>query len=233
MSRRAIGVIGGMGPAATLAFIARVQALTPATRDQEHLRLIVDCNPAVPDRNAAVAGQGPSPGPVLADMARGLQRAGAEVLVMPCNAAHAFRQAITDATPLPFIDLIETACDATAALAPPFVGLLAADGCLAAGLYQSAFAQRGIATRTLTPTRQAAFMDLLYRIKAGDAGEDVRRAMIALAQTLIDEGADVLVAGCTEVPLVLAEGDLERPLVDSLEALARRTVALGTGAHQL
>jgi aspartate racemase len=233
MIRRAIGVIGGMGPAATLAFIARVQALTPARSDQEHLRLLVDCNPAVPDRNAAVAGKGPSPGPVLADMARGLERAGAEVLVMPCNAAHAFRQAITDATPLPLIDLIETATDAATALAPPSVGLLAADGCLVAGLYQSAFAERGIGTRTLAPARQAAFMDLLYRIKAGDVGEGVRGEMIVLARRLIDEGADVLVAGCTEVPLVLSESDLTRPLVDSLEALARRTVAVGTGAEPL
>ena len=87
---RPVGVIGGMGPAATVHFMGRVLALNPARSDQDHVRLIVDNNGAVPDRNAAIRGEGPSPGPVLAAMARGLQAAGARVLVMPCNTAHAF-----------------------------------------------------------------------------------------------------------------------------------------------
>ncbi len=97
MSRRTIGVIGGMGPAATLQFIARVQALTPAARDQDHVRLLVDCNPAVPDRNAAVAGSGAAPGPILAQMALGLERAGAEVLVLPARGGRVSLAALLDA----------------------------------------------------------------------------------------------------------------------------------------
>jgi aspartate racemase len=233
MNRRTIGVIGGMGPAATLQFIARVQALTPAGRDQDHLRLLIDCNPAVPDRNAAVAGAGRSPGPILAEMARGLERAGAEALVMPCNTAHAFKDAIAAATDLPFIDLIETAVAETMAQRPKVVGLLAADGCLGAGLYQEALGGLGVEVRVPTPEAQARFMASLYRIKSGDVGPAPRDAIRDTARTLTAAGADVLLAGCTEVPLVLAPTDLDRPLVDSLEALARRTVAVGTGAAAL
>jgi aspartate racemase len=228
VSGRTVGVIGGMGPAATLAFLARVQLLTPATRDQDHLRLIVDCNPNVPDRNAAARGEGPSPGPVLAQMARGLESAGAELLVMPCNTAHEFAGAITAASALPFIDLIETASAAAMAHAPRTVGLLAADGCLAAGLYQRTLARRGVACLTCTPEAQATFMALLYRIKAGDRGAAVRGAMRDLALALVSRGAEVVLAGCTETPLVLAAEDIETPLVDSVDALARRTVAVAT-----
>lgn len=228
MSGRVVGVIGGMGPAATIAFMARVRALTPAARDQDHPRLLVDCNPGVPDRNAAAGGIGPTPDDVLASMARGLVTAGAEILVMPCNAAHAHAAAITGACAIPFINLVETAADEVAALAPTRVGILAADGCLEAGLYQDALARRGISFIVCEPAAQAAFMALLYGVKAGDTGPVARARMAALAVGLIDRGADAVLAGCTEIPLVLAPTDIAVALVDSLEALARRTVAAAT-----
>jgi len=229
MSRRTVGVIGGMGPAATVQFMARVQELTPASCDQDHLRLLVDCNPAVPDRNAALESDGSSPAAVLIEMALGLERAGAELLVMPCNSAHAFAEAITRAASAPFIDLIETACDSVMALEPRVVGVLAADGCLAAGLYQRALAKRGVEPLLSRPDHQARFMELLYRIKAGDRSASTRAQMRGLALRLVEDGADVVLAGCTETPLVLAPGDIPSPFVDSVDALARRTVALATG----
>lgn len=225
MNTRTVGVIGGMGPAATVHFMGRVLALTPAVSDQDHLHLIVDNNSGVLDRNAAVAGSGPSPAPVLVAMARGLQRAGAEMLVMPCNTAHAFAGAIVAASDLPFIDLIEAASDEAVSHKAARVGVLAADGCLQAGLYQHAFARRHVAPVLLEPRAQARFMALLYAVKAGDLGPDVRWGMRALAEELVDAGAEALVAGCTEVPLVLGPEDVSVPLTDSLDVLARATIA--------
>jgi len=224
MTRKIVGVIGGMGPAATVHFMGRVLALTPATCDQEHIRLIVDNNGAVLDRNAAVTGAGPSPAPVLVAMARGLERAGAEMLVMPCNTAHAFVGAIVAASNLPFIDLIEAAADEAVSHEASFVGVLAADGCRRAGLYQDAFARRHVAPILLEPPAQSRFMALLRAIKAGDRGLEVRAGMKALADELVGAGAEALVAGCTEVPLVLGQGDVTVPLTDSLDALARATI---------
>jgi aspartate racemase len=231
LNTKTVGVIGGMGPAATVHFMGRVLDLTPARSDQDHLRLIVDNNSGVLDRNAAVAGSGPSPAPVLVAMARGLQRAGAEMLVMPCNTAHAFAGAIRAASDLPFIDLIEAACDEAAHDGASRIGVLAADGCVQAGLYQHAFARRHVAPIFLEPRAQSRFMALLHAIKAGDRGPDIKDGMRGLAGELVGAGAQALVAGCTEVPLILGAEDVAVPLTDSLDALARATIAAAKISH--
>ncbi len=223
---RVVGVLGGLGPEATLDFYARVLALTPAARDQDHLHLIIDSNPAVPNRNEAVAGTGPSPGPLLSEMAAGLERAGADFLVMVCNAAHAYQRDIEAAVSIPFVSLIEETCEAALRAVPNVkkVGVLGSSGCLGAGLYQIAFAERGVTAIVPENAERDTFMRTLYRIKAGDKGADVRETMRALAESLIDRGAQAVVAGCTEVPLVLSGDALACPLIDSTAVLAERTV---------
>jgi aspartate racemase len=214
-----------MGPAATLDFFARVLALTDAKTDQDHIRLIIDNNPQVPNRNDAIIGTGPSPAPALITMAQGLERAGAELLVMPCNAAHAFLNDVRRATRLPIISIIDVTVDAALKHRPRRVGLLAADGCLNAGLYQSAFATHGVETLVPDTATRERFMTALYRIKQGDAGPDARAAMSAIAATLIDQGAEAIIAGCTEVPLVLSAGDINAPFVNSTDCLANAAIA--------
>ncbi|CAA9583453.1 MAG: Aspartate racemase [uncultured Truepera sp.] len=221
-----VGVLGGLGPEATLDFYTKVLSLTLATRDQDHLHMIIDSNPQVPNRNEAVAGTGPSPGPMLAEMAAGLEKAGADFLVMVCNAAHAFQGEIEAAVSIPFVSIIEETCEATLQAVPRLkkVGVLGSSGCLDAGLYQTAFAERGVEVLVPTDTDRDLFMTLLYRIKAGDKGTDVRGSMRALAESLLGSGAQAIVAGCTEVPLVLGGDDLRCPLIDATAVLAERTV---------
>jgi aspartate racemase len=101
---KTLGVLGGMGPAATLDFLAKLQAATPVSREQDHLRVLVDINPKVPDRNDSYD----AAGPVLAEMAVGLREAGAQVLAIACNTAHAYVDQVK-ASGLPLVDLIETA----------------------------------------------------------------------------------------------------------------------------
>ncbi|WP_207000008.1 aspartate/glutamate racemase family protein [Trinickia mobilis] len=221
-----IGVLGGMGPQATADFLAKLVAATPVAHEQEHLRVRVDSNPKVPDRNKALAGLGGSPGLVLAEMAVGLQHAGVDFLVMACNTAHAFEPTIRAAVTVPFVSMIVEACDTCERAYPQVrrVGLLAAQGCLDARLYQEELARREREALILAPADQRRFMALLYRIKQGDLSPDVRAEMRALGETLIAAGADVIVAACTEVPLVLQEGDLTRPIVDTTSNLAQRCV---------
>jgi aspartate racemase len=228
---KTVGVLGGMGPAATLDFFSRVLARSGASRDSDHIRLIIDCNPHVPDRNVGAADGAPTTGSVLAQMARGLRAAGAQLLVMPCNAAHASVADIRAATDLPFIDMIEATADAAAEAVAKAgtVGVLAADGALDADLYQGAFAARGIGVLTPEAESQARFMALLYKIKSGDVGAGSRAEMKALADGLIARGAQAIVAGCTEVPLVLDAADLPIPLVNCTEVLAVATVAAARG----
>jgi len=227
--RLTAGVLGGMGPAATIDFMARVLRAAEARSDQDHVRMIVDQNPLAPDRNAAAAGRGPSPGPVLAEMARGLERAGADFLVMACNTAHGWEAEVRAATRLPFVSIVaETMAEVGEARR---VGLLAADGCLNAGLYQRAFAGRGVQALVPQPATQARFMDLIYAIKRGDTGPEARAAMRGIADELVAAGAETLVAACTEVPLVLEEA--AAPLVNTTDVLARRTVAYALGREPL
>jgi aspartate racemase len=228
---KTVGVLGGMGPAATLDFFARVLAESKAGRDQEHVRLIIDCNPAVPDRNAAVAGTGPSPAPVLQAMAQGLARAGADILVMPCNAAHAFLADVKAATDLPVISIIDVTVEGLRRALPQLrsAGILASTGCLDAGLYQTALAEIGVAAVVPTGETRERFMNVLYRIKGGDTGAAVKYEMIGIADALIAQGAQAIIAGCTEVPLVLAARDVGAPLLNSTDCLVLATIAAARG----
>ncbi|MFC0634829.1 aspartate/glutamate racemase family protein [Brevundimonas balnearis] len=221
---KTLGVLGGMGPAATVAFLARVQALTPAKGDADHIRVVMDMNPQVPDRNIR-------PGDAEAElgaMARRLVQAGAQVLAMPCNTAHAQAAGIR-AAGVPFIDMIAatvTAAQATGAQATGVgaVGVLATGGGRA--LYAPALQAAGMRPVLLEDDDQARFMALIYAVKAGDVGPDRRAEMRTLGQRLLAAGAGAVVAGCTEVPLLLDEGDLDAPLIDSAEVLARACVEM-------
>jgi aspartate racemase len=214
---KVLGVLGGMGPAATLDFLAKLQAATPVSREQDHLRVLVDINPKVPDRNDSYD----AAGPVLAQMAVGLREAGAQVLAIACNTAHAYVDQVK-ASGLPLVDLIETAGLAAKAQGAERVGVLGTSGALA--LYRRTFSHLGIEAVTLDDHEQVEFMALLYRIKHGDLGPDSRQTMAALAHRLVGKGAQGVVAGCTEVPLVMGPADLTVPFVDATEALAKRCV---------
>ncbi len=240
-----LGVIGGMGPAATADFLAKLVAVTPVQAEQDHLRVLIDSNPKVPDRNRAIAArtasasapqtapQAPDPGPVLAAVAAGLERAGADFIVMACNTAHAFEPAIRAAIRVPFVSMVEEAGDECLRRHPGVrrAGLLAAPGCVEAGLYQEALGRRGLQVLLLDAAAQREFTDLLYRIKLGDTGAAVREAMRRLANGLAQAGADLIVAGCTEVPLVLDADDAPVPLVDATLNLARRCVLYARGVE--
>lgn len=223
---RTVGVLGGMGPAATADFYTRLVAATGAERDQDHLRVLIDSNPRLPCRVSALADRGASPGPELAAMARGLERAGAELLVMPCNTAHAWADEIRAAVTSPLLDMVEATVEAALAARPGLrrVGVLATAAALDAGLYDHAFGARGVALIRTGPDARARFAALVARVKTGDVGPEVRSGMAELARALIQDGAEAIVAGCTEVPLVLEAEAVGAPLISSTDALVEATL---------
>jgi aspartate racemase len=218
------GVIGGLGPAATLDFFDRILKRTKASRDQDHLRLIIDNNTQVPDRNDFMRGDGPSPIPALVASAKGLEIAGADFVVMACNTAHAFEKDLREAISVPFLSIIEVTADEVASLKPKRAGVLAVNAALSAGLYQNALKERGIEPVLLNPDSQKSFQELIYRIKGGDAGANSQRAMKTLADKLIAQGAEVVIAACTEVPLVLSQDDIDAELISSTDVLVEKTI---------
>jgi aspartate racemase len=211
---RILGVLGGMGPAATVAFLARLQALTPAEGDADHIRVLMDMNPQVPDRNRT-PDQAEA---VLGEMAARLRDAGAEVIAMPCNTAHAQAAGIR-AAGLPFIDMIAETTAVVVASGARRVGILATPG--GEALYVAALTVAGLEPVLLEGPDREAFMARVYGVKAGDMGEAARGRMAQLAAALVARGAEAVIAGCTEVPLLLGAADVTVPLVDSAEVLAK------------
>jgi aspartate racemase len=227
MTKLILGVLGGMGPAATLEFLTRVQAYTPAKKDQDHIRVIADINPEAPDRNVP----GTQAGVVLAEMAGALQGAGAQVLAMPCNTAHAHASLIQRASGLPLIDMIDLGAEAAQRSGAMRAGVLGTKGALK--LYREYLAARAMGLVTLPQDSQDAFMETIYRIKAGDRGEEVRLEMQGYAAELKGLGADILIAGCTEAPLVISKGDTRLEMIDPGDLLARRAVGVCMGWEPL
>ena len=212
---KTIGILGGMGPAATIEFFRRLVASTPAAIDQAHLRILIDNNPHVPDRTAAIFGQGEDPSPALASMARGLEAAGADFLTMPCNTGHAFVDAIREAVGVPFIHMIE---ETVRVLPDAPVGLLATTGTVRSELYAAACEERGIELVLPDDDDQRLVMDIIGRIKAGGSGDSVRSHTAAIVARLEARGAAAVIAGCTEISLIPGD-EMSIPWIDALDCL--------------
>jgi len=221
-----VGVLGGMGPLATIDFMSKVLRATPAETDQQHVPMVVSSIPQVPDRTEAFRGEGASPLEAMLASGRRLADAGAQLIVMPCNTAHLWFDELQHALGLPMLHLVEAAIDDAVAAAGPRakVGLLATDATLASGLYVNRGAS---AVQWLLPTAAETLdlvMPAIAAVKAGrlEAGGAL---LLQAAQALQRRGAEVLILGCTEIPLVLNAENAPLPVVDATGALARRAVA--------
>jgi aspartate racemase len=234
---RTIGVLGGMGPAATADFYQKIVAATPAKRDQDHPRAVILSDPQIPDRTAAIFGRGPDPTPALIAAAQVLVQMGADFIAIPCVTAHHFHAALQGAVAVPVLHIVEETAEALAAECPALrrFGLLATTGTLRTGLFEAHFAPRGM--RLLTPdpsVQETAVMPAVYGVKTGEPIPAACRRIREAAEHLIARGAQAIVAGCTEVPLILQPEGLPVPLVDPTAILARAAVrrALEAAGHE-
>ena len=229
--RGVVGVLGGMGPLATIDFLRKMLDATPATTDQEHVPVVVSSIPQIPDRPRAFRGEGPSPLPAMLASAERLVAAGAGLIVMPCNTAHLWFDELQRALPLPMLHLVDAAFDDVLALAGPGarIGLLATAATLDSGLYaQRAHSRKPpIDLQWLVPSSDEMRNQVTPGIAAVKAGDmpTAARLLAAAAQALKQRGAAAVVIGCTEIPLALDAAAAGVPAVDAGTALARRAVA--------
>ncbi len=229
------GVMGGMGPDATVDFMSKVITMTDSGRDQDHIHLIVDQDPTVPNRQVAIDCGNDDVTPRLTAMAQRLEIAGADFLVMVCNTAHVFLEGVRASTGLPFISIIEESIaeiDRRCASAS-VVGVMATDGCLDTNIYQDAVAASGRAAIVPDKAGVKELMRLIHAIKAGDKGTDISQGMEAVAAGLVERGADVIIGGCTEIPIVFEGENFVVPVISSTDVLASRTLALAKGQEPL
>ena len=231
MSEKTIGILGGMGPEATADLFYRIVKATPVERDQDHPRTIIYSNSKVPDRTPAIIGKGESPLPEMLMAARSLEGAGADFLIVPCNTAHFFIEELRNGLVIPVLHMIEmTAKHATKEYPDAkTVGLIATDGTLKSGIYERFFGEAGMEVLVPTAELQGRVMDAVYEyIKKGDL-DTGRNVSLEVAQDLLGRGADLVICGCTEISLVLKDGDLAVPVVDPLQVLAEVAVQVGRG----
>jgi aspartate racemase len=227
-AERVIGIIGGMGPEATIDLFQKIVKATPARTDQEHLRILIDCNPKIPDRVKAIFEQTESPVGALIATAQNLERSGAGLLLIPCNAAHYYHGEVAKKVSVPVLHMIEETARYCRRKFPRLetFGLLAGSSTVVLGLYSKAFAKVRKKILNPRPETQDKIMNCIYEIKAGNLGVQVKKELLWAAQELAEAGAQAILLGCTEVPLVLLDGDMPLPFVDPTQVIAEISVAM-------
>jgi aspartate racemase len=228
---RMIGILGGMGPEATLDLYRNIIQLTPAIRDQDHIRVMIYSNPKIPDRTRAIIAGGESPLPYLVESARLLERSGAGILAIPCNTSHRFLPDIQREIRIPILNMVEATCKALHSRIPNAkkVGLLAATGTLGSQIYEKAFLGTGIQVLAPKEDDQEKVQDAIAKIKAGVHDSSSKNVFLTAGLRLVRAGAQAVILGCTEIPLVFSPGDVDYPTLNSTWILAKAAVDWALG----
>ena len=232
MSRKrlkTIGVLGGMGPEAGAYFLERIIKACAAERDQDHPPVVLYNLPQIPDRTSAILHDGPDPVPSMRRGLDALRRSGADFAVISCISAHYFLPRLAPRSPLPLLDLIEATLTTVQGLkpVPKAIGLIATTGTVRSGLVSDRFEAAGIKVIVPSAREQARIMEAIYGkkgIKAGVTEGPPRDILLKVAGELVRRGAWAILAGCTEVPLVLRPSDLQVPLLEPMAIGAREAV---------
>lgn len=231
MNRRPIGILGGMGPEATILLQQKLLASVEATDDADHIPLIVDMNPQVPSRIAhLIEGTGADPTPVLVAMAKRLEHAGAAALAMPCITAHHYAEAIAEAVAIPFLNMVEHAADACLQADPAGlrVGILASPAVRMTELVDRALAARGL--HAVWPEDMDALLAAIREIKAHGVTADALARLDAASRDLLHHGAEVQLVACTEFSLAAEALASGARMIDALDALVAAIRDRGTGS---
>lgn len=229
MVEKIVGIIGGMGPEATVDLMRRVIEMTPVEDDADHIRMLIDNNPKVPSRiKALIEGTGESPAPCMAEMARGLVRQGADFLVIPCNTAHYYYDEVAAAVSAPIINLIELTAQTVHVQQPGIhkIGLLASSALRMIELYEPWFRTLGIEILYPEESDQVQLMQLIRDVKAGRSTDAQIVAYNSTAKNLEAQGAQCLVVACTELSVLDDKLQSALPIYDASNLLAAEIVRL-------
>lgn len=228
--RQTIGILGGMGPEATVHMFNLIVKYTKAGTDQDHIPIIVFNNPKIPDRTTAILHGGPSPLPALVEGAKLLEKAGAGLIVMPCHTAHYFYNEIIPHIHIPFLHLQRETLR-FAEQEPGNVkrfGLIATTGTIKTGLFQAAFNESKKGLEIITPGSgdQEIMMAAMYGEKGIKRGfkEEPRELLLKVIAHLKEQEVEAIIAGCTETSLVLRETELRLPVIDPLTITAKAAI---------
>jgi len=223
--KKTIGILGGMGPEATVYMFNLLIKKTEVKKDQDHIRVVILSDPGVPPRTDAVLGKGPSPVPYLVKGVKTLKGAGADFIIMPCVTAHYFIPEVREQVDFKLVSLVEESVKWAKLKVGGLkkAGILASTGTLKSRLFSDAFGGAGIELIAPEGKAQEQYMEAIFGeagIKAGYTEGLAREMILSCARKLIEQGAEAVIAGCTEVPLVLRDADIPVPLIEPMQITA-------------
>lgn len=224
-AKKTVGIIGGMGPAATALLFQKIIDYTDAKADAEHIHILIDNRPSIPDRTSAILSGDDTPVRKICESGKKLEKMGAELIAIPCNTSHYFYSYIQKELNIPVINMLEETAKECKKLGFQSVGVLATTGTKSTEIYDKALKSYGIQVVYPDKAGQETLMSIIYDyVKAGQpiTGEKFRKELEAMQK----EGAQAFVLGCTELPMVFQDGDMGIRFIDSLDVLAKRTVEL-------
>lgn len=227
MREKIPGIIGGMGPEATVDLMQRIIANTRAIDDCDHIRCIVDNNPKIPSRMKAIlSGDGEDPGACMAEMGRNLERYGADFLVIPCNTAHHYYEAVAQAVDIPVVHLIDLVVDKVVSENNDLkrVGVLGSSTIVKTKLYQTSFAERGVEAVYPDAPYQDRLFEVVKKVKRGENGSATRDEFCEIGLHLASKDVSLAVLGCTELGIIA--DNLPIKYIDAAEVLAMEVVAV-------
>ncbi len=223
-----IGILGGMGPEATAALFEQIIRNTRAEKDQDHVPVLIWNNPRIPDRSAYILGKGPDPVPALTAGSLFLEKSGVCCILWPCNTAHHFHEEVSRKLKVPVLHMIRetAACLQKGYPAGTVFGLLATLGTYKTRIYEEIFREAGLTLVLPDEQNRQITMDSIYGEKGIKAGyKDVPLEMLGEPlQELKQKGAEVIIAGCTELSLVLSPETTGLPVTDPMVCLARAAI---------
>lgn len=230
MKHNTIGILGGLGPEATQLLFKKIIDLTPAKKDQEHIPMLIHNNPQIPDRTGAILYGGENPLPSLINSGKILEQGGASFIIIPCNTAHYYLSGLQESLNIPVVNMIYETANFIKNNYPDVkkVGLLATSGTVASKIYHHEFSKQDIEVITPADQGQEEVMEAIYGQEGIKAGfhQKPREKLIALGQPLIEQGADIIIAGCTEISIVLTQEHVSYVVIDPMRVLAEKAIQL-------
>lgn len=232
MKDKTVGLIGGVGPWATLEMLKKFLSSVPAERDQDYPRLIIYCNSKIPDRNKSILGEGESSIPAFQETAKALERAGADFLIIGSNGSHYYYDEIKKSVKIPVLNMIE---ETTNILKTKYktlkkFALIAATCTVSVSVYEHFFDHSDQILVTPSDELQQKVMKAIYEVKKGKF-DTSKQTLIEVAKNLIEQGAEGVICGCTEVSVVLDEKDVNVPVIDPTQISIEKAIKMAQGEN--
>ncbi|HAE91320.1 aspartate/glutamate racemase family protein [Tissierella praeacuta] len=221
-----LGIMGGMGPAATCDLFKRITDLTPATKDQEHLHIIIDSNVEIPDRTAYILGIGQDPMPEMIKSIRRLEMMGVDYIAIPCNTAHYFYNEIIKYTKTKILNMIyETGSYLKANFEHKNYLLLATKGTYKVKIYKNIFGEFNLNIIEPDTSDQELIMDWIYNVKSSKFNVNTLEFQNLVSRYTENKEIPIIL-GCTELPILVEKIGVLGKYIDPVSILAKRCIEL-------